>query len=156
MPMRKWMSAIVLAGLVATAGAAAAIAKQGPKQEVIETKAEKGRGGEDPNVKSATRVNDPKAPEPPAPAAKGGEKPRGQISTCDVHVDNRTPWYIQIYVDGNYSGMMSPYGDLYTRAIAGPTLLYARATFTDGSVLTWGPRKVPCPAWTEYTWKLTR
>jgi hypothetical protein len=154
--MRNRMSAIVLAGLVATAGAAAAIAKQGtPKQEVIETSSQKSRGGADPNIKSETRVNVAKS-EPPAPPSKGGEKPRGQISTCDVHVDNRTPWYIQIYVDGHYSGLLPPWGDIYTRAIAGPTLLYARATFDNGVVLTWGPSKVPCPAWTEYTWKLGR
>lgn len=89
-----------------------------------------------------------------APPNKGGEKSRGII--CDVHVDNRTNLYIYVWVDGNPEGMMGPFGDLYTWAVAGPTRLYARADFDDGSRMTWGPQIVQCPTGGIYTWRLSR
>jgi hypothetical protein len=157
MSMIKQSSVFVVAGFIAAMGVAIAArqTQTQPKPEVVETKSEVARGGEDSNIKSTTRVNNPKA-EPPAPPSKGGDKPRGQLQTCVVHMDNRTPWYIHIYIDGAYSGLLPPWGDLYVRAIAGPTVFYGRANFDDGSSKTWGAWKFPCPAGNEYTWRLVR
>jgi hypothetical protein len=155
--MVKRMSVFLCANMVITAGLVALTAQQTePKREVVEAKSQTARGGEDPNIKTTTRVNNVKAAEVPAPPSKGGETPRGQVRTCDVHIDNRTPWYIHVYIDGTYSGLLPPWGDLYDRAIAGPTIFYGRANFDDGSSRTWGPWKFPCPPGTLYTWRLGR
>jgi hypothetical protein len=158
--MANRMRAFGVAGLMAAVGIVAVAAqqsepKQEPKNQVVETKSQMSRGGDDPNIKSTTRVNNAKK-ETPAPPSKGGEKPRGQLQTCVVHVDNRTPWYIHIYIDGDYSGLMPPWGDLYDRAIAGTTVFYGRANFDDGSARTWGPWRFSCPPGMEYTWRLGR
>lgn len=114
--------------------------------------AQKGKGaaGADENIKSDSDVNDP-AKQMPAPGAKGGEKSKGQ-GACAVVIDNRSAWYIRIYVDGTYRGTIAPWGDSYCYTGAGNTLLYAVATFTDGSRFTWGPRTVGC--FSRYTWQL--
>jgi len=94
--------------------------------------------GEDENIKSKAVSNDPKKEvKPPAhKAAEGAEKG----TFCGIVVDNWTDLKIQIYVDGNYEGLVGPWGDLFTVTICGRTKLYARADFDDGSVETWGPR----------------
>jgi len=143
---------IVLATFVA---GAVSIVAQGTKEQPVETKAQTSRGGKDTNIKSEGRVNDKAATGRAAPAQKGGEKPRGG-AICDVHFDNRTPWWLDVYVDGDFEGNMPPWGDVYTYAIAGPTILYGRARFTDGSILTWGPVTVRCPAGGSYEWRVSR
>jgi hypothetical protein len=66
------------------------------------------------------------------------------MGVCRVDVDNWTPWKVQIYVDGTFRGLVSPWGDGVTYTGAGPTRVYARAEFTDGSALTWGPTDYDC------------
>ncbi len=145
---------VVMAGLMATVVAgAAAIGQTPPKEQVVETKAAKGRGGEDAKYSDKT-LNSMDAKARPAPPQKGGEKARGATVTCDVHFDNRTKWRIKVWTDRDYEGVVGPYGDLYTWAVAGPTELFGRADFTDGSVLTWGPVVVKCPPGGSYTWRL--
>jgi hypothetical protein len=125
----------------------AAPAKSGEKGKGT-TKAEKSRGeGEDPNIKSNEIKNDP-ANLPKAPGRKGGDKSRGD---CWVHVDNRTGYYINIYIDGYMRGTVSPWGDVYGGAGEGGTTLYASAP---GTGLTWGPNRFYCYN-NEYTWTLT-
>ena len=104
------------------------------------TKAAMSRGGageKDDNIKQDRAPNDPNA-KTEAPPDKGGAKSR-QYASCQIHIDNRTPWYVDIYTDGNYRGQISPWGDSYGYVGCGGTVFYGRATFTDGSVRTWGP-----------------
>lgn len=123
-----------------------------PDQEAKGTMSTEKARGADPNIKDDSAVNETgKASGAVRPASKTGEAARGQ-STCDVMFDNYTDLYIKTYVDGRFKGTMAPYGELYTWAIAGPTILYARADFRDGSYTTWGPFRVSCLS--SYTLRL--
>lgn len=119
--------------------------KEQQKQTSIELKSQTGRGEKDPNIKQGRPANDPNAPDKPV-----------QRGDCEVHVDNRTPWYIDIFVDGTYRGVIGPFGDGYTLAIPGPTTLYGRADFRDGSYKSWGPIDFRCPRDGEHTVTLYR
>ncbi len=70
----------------------------------------------------------------------------------DVVIDNWTGYYVDIYVNGNYRGTISPYDKKVTWAIPGTNTLYAKATFNDGSYLYWGPKMTYTGY--QYTWKL--
>jgi hypothetical protein len=89
-----------------------------------------------------------------APEKKGGPKSRGAYGTCDIHVDNRTPYYLTFYFNGNVAGSIGPWGDLYPNMTQGFGTFYGRAVFDDGSVLTFGPRDYQCNG-TDFTWTLT-
>lgn len=113
--------------------------------------------GQDPNIKAAAGTNVTGATVTAAvPAHKqaAGAASKQATATCLVRFDNRTDLYIATHVDGNSAGTLGPWGDVYAYAIAGPTRLYARAEFTDGSVTTWGPTMVDCPAGGSYHWRL--
>ncbi len=125
-------------------------AAKGKKVEKAHAQKSRGGGGADQNIKSDSDANDPDKPMP-APGNKGGEKSKGQ-SSCAVIIDNRTGWYIRIYVDGTYRGTVAPWGDSYCYTGAGGTQLYAVATFPDGSRYTWGPSTVNC--YGSFTWQL--
>lgn len=145
--------AATLLGPMSTDSTAAQTKKPGAaKGKVDKDHAQKGRGagGADANIKNDSDANDP-GKQMPAPGAKGGEKSKG-AGDCAVVIDNRSAWYIRIYVDGTYRGTIAPWGDSYCYTGAGDTLLYAVATFTDGSRYTWGPRAVGC--YGSYTWQL--
>jgi hypothetical protein len=143
---------IVAAALVAAAVLAApsiAPAADAKKGKNVELKAQVSRGGEaDPNIKSGP----PKANKAAAVVPTASRDGRA----CTVHIDNRTGWYIQIYLDGDYRGVVGPMGDGYGAVISGPTRFYARAEFDDGSVRTWGPDQVYCPDDATYTLNLYR
>lgn len=141
---------VVGTGMTLVARADEKKAAKKPQAETV--KATKTRGGEaDPNIKApASNVNS-EAKRSPAPAGKGDGAQRGAITR--VHVDNRTPWIIQIFIDGEYRGVVSPWGDGYCNAISGATTFYAVADFDDGSRKTWGPRKATIDG--TYTWTLT-
>ena len=100
-------------------------------------------------IKSEPGPNDPAA-KVAAPAAKGGPEAKGPY--CFALLDNYTQWYIDYFVDGMYQGTVPPYGELMGTALAGPTLLFGRARFVDGSELTWGPSRIQCDG--NYRWKL--
>jgi hypothetical protein len=135
--------------------AAGAMAGAGKKETVV-TKAQAGTTGSDSNIKSDSDKNNPGA-KTPAPAGKGGARKRGGgPSPCGLHIDNRTPWLMRIYVDGNYRGTVSAYGDLVGLTGNGATSLYAVAPFDDGSEKTWGPRVFNCSAGDVYTWQVTQ
>ena len=114
-------------------------AQAGKASDVAQTA--RGSADSDPNVKTPPGPNDP-AKETPAPAKKGGQKTRG--TACFVNFDNYTPWYVEAYVDGTYRGTVAPWGDLDTVTGDGPTSIYARARFTDGSMKYGGPRNGLC------------
>lgn len=114
------------------------------KQEVIETRAQKGEkakypGGEVKNKQEGESIAKRQGP-----------------YTCDVVFVNKTSWWIhRVYVDGRSVGSMAPGGEYILRDVtSGPTELYAEADFRDGSLRFWGPRIVNCPSWTVYTWSL--
>lgn len=115
-----------------------------------------GAKGQDPNIKANAGTNVPGATVTagvPAHKQAAGAASKG-ANTCLVRFDNRTDLYIATYTDGNSTGTLGPWGDVYAYAIAGPTRLYARADFTDGRVTTWGPTMVDCPAGGSYHWRL--
>jgi hypothetical protein len=128
-----------------------AIGQDHPKTAT--TKSTKSRGdakAADPNIKHDRAANDPNA-KIEAPAAKGG--PKSRQSACRIHIDNRTGLYIDIFTDGNYRGQISPWDDSYAYVGCGGTTFYGRATFSDGSVRTWGPAVYYVDG--AFTWSLT-
>lgn len=119
--------------------------KSKSKQKVIELKATKSstRGeGADPNIKNEKETNDPNS-DMNAPEKKGGAKTRGG-GYCEVRFDNRSRWFVKLYVDGTYRGTLSPYGDSVVYTGAGETSVYGRAQFDDGTFFYWGPKNYDC------------
>ena len=115
------------------------------------TDAQKSRGtGPDENIKSQSTQNDPNNASK-APPTKGGEKTRG--GWCDFRVDNRTPWKIQMFVDGDYVGLVSGWGNASGSYSGGSHVIYGVADFNDGSKITWGPNSISC--FGTYNWRLT-
>ncbi|MEW6129174.1 MAG: hypothetical protein AB1757_19195 [Acidobacteriota bacterium] len=143
--------AVFLLPLIHTGSLVEASAAQKGKGKVVESHAQKSRGGgADENIKSDSDTNSTSS-NIPAPPKKGGARSKG-AGTCAVFVDNRTGFYIRIYVDGSYRGTLSPWGDAYCYTGSGATKLYAVAIFDDGSRFTWGPNAVNCLD--SYTWRL--
>lgn len=141
----KWFGVAV--ALVAMAGwmvpAASSQNKGAPKP--MTDKASKSRGsGQDPNIKHKSEANDPNAKT---------AKTRGGSCTLELH--NQTPWKVQFYANGSYEELVAPWSTS-TYSFSGTYTLYARADFTDNSVLTWGPRTATCEAsgWV-YPWTWT-
>lgn len=128
------------------------------KQKVVEwkgTKAPASRGPEaDPNIKNDKQTNDPNA-QVDAPTKKGGAATRGGGS-CEVRLDNRTPWLIKIVVDGTYRGTLSSYGDGVVNVLPGETTVYARADFDDGTYYYWGPNAYDCGSGQYIYFRMTR
>jgi hypothetical protein len=150
----------VLVALVSVATFAYAQAGGGQRAQsgtTVETKgvASRGAAAQDPNIKTPKGVNKAGA-QKPAPPNKGGRQPatRG-VAVCEVDVDNWTGYWIDIYVDGDFSGTVSAWGDGYTYAIAGGTRLYGKAVLDNGGDIHWGPQTVNCPPNGVFTWKLT-
>ena len=120
------------------------------KGKAAATRGEKGGPGvSEPQTKGADAKNDPNA-SVEAPPDKGGKKSRAGV--CRLHVDNRTSLIIKIFVDGDYVGTVSAYGDAQGYYSAGSRTVYARADFTDGSWRYWGPTGIPC--YGTFTWAL--
>ena len=118
--------------------------------KMTETHGAKSRGAAtDESIKTQRAPNKPDAASP-APANKGGEASRGAGGI--VHTDNRTTLYIDVYLNGDFCGTLSPWGDLYCYVSAGSTIMYAVANFTDGSRTTWGPSSAYVDG--EYVWRL--
>ena len=158
----SFLATIVLAGCVVlttvAAGApqqTAAKDKAAAGKEVVNETAKTGKAGAaDANIKHDSEKNNPNAKIAPPPE-KGGPKTRGAGPyRCAIHVDNRTPWIIRTYIDGDYVGAVNRFGDIAGYTGNGPTLFYAVALFDDGSTRTWGPHLFQCPAGEVYTWRL--
>jgi hypothetical protein len=107
----------------------------------------------DINIQSDSLVNS-KGSNIAAPQSKGGFASRGLNGTCNIHVNNKTGYYITFYFNGNAAGAVGPWGDLYPNSTEGSAVLYGKAVFTDGSVLTFGPQNFTCTG-TDFTWTLT-
>lgn len=149
-----------LAVAVATLTISSAVSAQATSELRVRERANTSRGApanpaDDENIKTVGGTNVRGEAGEPAPDAKreDGALSRGSNS-CKVHYDNRSNLHIATYAEGIFRGDVAPWGDLYTYVIGGQTRLYARAGFTDGSVSTWGPRLVECPAGREFQWML--
>jgi hypothetical protein len=110
-------------------------------------------GSTDGNILSNSVMNS-KNSNVAAPPTKGGFQTRGLNGTCNIHINNKTGLYVTFYFNGNAAGALGPWGDLYPNSTEGKGTLYAKASFTDGSVMTFGPRDFTCTG-TDFVWTLT-
>jgi hypothetical protein len=108
-------------------------------------------GAKDANVKNDNPVNSPDVKKAPPPK-KGGPAAKGGMY-CDGHVDNRTPYYVRYYMNGDLEAIIGPYGDYYPAYTHGTAVLYGKVVFDDGSVSTFGPREYVCTG-NDFTWTL--
>jgi hypothetical protein len=90
----------------------------------------------------------------PQGSSPGDDRTPWRGAFCGVYVDNYTPYMVRIYVDGQYRGAVPAWGGLWIGAITGTTRLYSKATFADGTTLTW-KNAVECKANARYKWRLT-
>lgn len=123
------------------------------KASIADTTSSKSTGGAkggDPNIKIEERVNSTTK----APASSSSKSGAKGASMCGVFFDNYTDLYINVYVDGDYEGVVGRMGEKTVYAIAGQTVVYARADFDDGTYYSWGPTTFQCNPGTIYTWKL--
>jgi hypothetical protein len=156
MKLRSLALASLLFAVPALAQPKPKAAAPAPKEESSAPVKLKGAPGDkDDNVKAKKGANAKDglaAKKLVQPESKAGAKAKGPV--CLLHVDNRTNWNIDIYVDGDYVGDVTPFGDSAGAYVGGETRFYARAEFSDGDVLTWGPKLIDCNG--SYTWTLTK
>lgn len=139
---------MILAAALSTTVAIVAFA--GPGAGMASTnKGAKSKGG------NAVKVGDPMFKSDMSkiakPVSKGGAKGKGASARTYLHVDNQTAYNINIYLDGDYIGAVSAYGDAYAYEPDGSHELYAVSA---GGTTTWGPRSASFGGGT-YTWHLT-
>lgn len=119
-------------------------------------KAEKGTDASkpDPNIREAGKpntLNNSMVDPLNVKNSKNAEQRSNQDNWCNVQLNNRTSYFIKLYLNGNYAGTVGPYGYLYSWITKGPTTFYARADFVDGTYLYWGP-KDPFNCQGSYIW----
>lgn len=125
------------------------LSAQAQTQPVV-TKATTGTGAAaDTNVKGAGPVEDATRGSI-QPQKKGGAATRAALA--EVHIDNWTPRYINIYVDGYYAGQVAPWGDLYFYVHTGSHTLYGKGAIA--TTLSWGPMRDYIGV-NGYKWQLT-
>jgi hypothetical protein len=149
--------AALVAGLaLAITAPSTAHAQSKTKKGPGESHAVKSRGtGADANIKSDAEIKNKAGDNGmAAPAQKGGAKTRG-ANVGQLHIDNRTGWYIRLYVDGELRGTISPYGDSYFWGGCDTYRLYAVAPFDDGSSYSFGPVQTSGDC-DNQTWTLRR
>jgi hypothetical protein len=144
------LAAVLILALITPALAQTPGGKKGKAPEVKTDAQPSGATGTDENIKNPSEQNNPDSAIK-APPDKGGEKTRAGV--CHFHVDNRTPWKIQIFVDGDYVGLVAPWGDSTGTYDGGGHMVYGRARFTKGPDITWGPSRISCLG--SYRWRLT-
>lgn len=72
----------------------------------------------------------------------------GKPRSGTLHINNHTEYYIDMYVDGDYSGTVAPYGDLYLYDSEDDVRVYGDVT---GTSLYFGPREIGVPGvWNLY------
>jgi hypothetical protein len=146
----------LLAASLLSTPAVEATQTKGKKKQTIELKGQKvtTRGEEkDPNIKRDSEVNDPNAKIDPPPA-KGGPVSRGGAA-CEVQFDNWTKYRIKVFIDGEYRGTIGPFDEAIGNTIPGETVVYARADFTDGTYIYWGPKTYNCNSGQYIYFKMT-
>src|SRR5579884_2711815 len=146
--------ALVLSAIIVSLGFSASAAVGAKKTESTKAKSAGKLRGADPNIKRSGNTNHAGSTEGAvAPKGKAGAKSRGSYAT--VHIDNRTPWIIHYYDNGNEMGVVGRYGDAYYAAVPGGHSLYAVAYFDDGTRKTWGPLSVDLDDGDVENWHLT-
>jgi hypothetical protein len=134
---RAFVHMLPLAFALALASAAAtqsyAQSPEGAGKAKAKSQTARGAADSDPNIK--VKAGSQKT-ERPAPPQKGGQKTRG--AGCFVTFDNWTPWYVDVYVDGEGVGTVGPWGDGGIFTDDNP-VLYARS---DSHY--WGPYTAKC------------
>jgi hypothetical protein len=130
------LSSVAATLVLAGAFAAPAVAQAGTPGKTVEAHSSKGMKGPDANVKMDLAPNKQGA-KAVAPPSKGGPKSKGASGTA--HIDNRTNWYVNVYLNGSFGGTVEPWGDLYLYSACGTNTLYAKAPFDDGTYIYWGP-----------------
>jgi hypothetical protein len=121
-------------------------------QNTIQTSGVKAQAGaKDSNIKNDNALNSADQKIAP-PAKKGGPAAKGVY--CELHIDNRTPYYVRFYMNGELGAIIGPFGDYYPDITSGLAVLYGRAVFDDGSAYTFGPRDYQCSGGSA-TWSLT-
>ena len=154
---RRFVVVSVLAAALAATGFLAATQVQAQKGNGFEDRSRVMRGGGAAGADKNIKMEMPKNTQQgvgTAPAEKGGNKTRGASSI--LAVNNRTGWYIAIYVNGRVISTVGPYGDVSAYAPPGSYALYARANFDDGSFRAWGPRVTTTRSGVRTTWTLSR
>ena len=148
----KFATSLVLAIFVALAiSASAQDAAQKTGKNLVKASAQSSRGGgQDSNIKSDNKANDPNAKTPPPPEKSGTRGARG----CAVDVNNYTAWYVDIYVNGVFTGTVGPWGNGFVYPPAMGSALYGRANFTDGSWKYWGPQQFTCAQSSVNEWRI--
>ncbi len=86
---------------------------QAKKKKKVELKSKtvEANRGENPNIKSG-------------PPTEDNEEKKSRAAACTVYFDNYTGLYINVYVDGNYKGQLSPYGSGTVSVGDGYTTIY--------------------------------
>src|ERR1039458_9887979 len=138
-----WAAALCFTVLVSIPAMAQGVSAKGVKRATA---------ANDLNIHSDSFVNSANSAVA-APESKGGFKDRGANGTCNINENNKTGSYVTFYFNGNASGAVGPWGDLYPTSTEGKAVLYAKAVFTDGSVLTFGPQDFTCTG-TDFTQSL--
>jgi hypothetical protein len=149
-----YMQVLCALVLVASFGVSKSLAQddkmtmQKSGKNVVKTQAQTSRGGgADTNIKTEKpTANDPKSE---------ATKPAGRGRGCSVEVNNDTGWYVDIYVNGVYTGTVGPWGSGWAYPPVAGSNLYGRANFTDGSWKYWGPREFGCSQGSVNTWDIT-
>jgi hypothetical protein len=111
-------------------------------------------GTADPNIKKMETTNDPKAADAKPPAHRGASTRGFGPGVCGVVIQNYRNLKIMVAVDGTWRGTLGPWDDGIVYTGNGATTLYAKAVFTDGSYLSWGPTVVNCPSGGRHYWEL--
>ena len=136
--IRAGLSGLVIAA--ATLFASADLQAQATKRQAgVTSNSTKTRGGAaDANIRrddAPNALNKPATPEPAGKNTRGASA----VEPGQICVDSRVDLIVRIYVDGNFVGTVSPWGDACGYYGGGDHRLYARAVFTDGSYSSWGP-----------------
>ena len=74
---------------------------------------------------------------------------------CLLHIDNRTPYVVNLYSDGRLVSVMGPLAELRSDRFYMMGALNASAVFSDGSVLAFGPLTNYQCVGGSFTWSLT-
>lgn len=121
------------------------------KPKVIELNSARGADGQDAQDSNIKRAAAPNNPNKKAARSRDAAITRGS-GKCKIVFDNYTVFDISIFVDGNYRGTVGADGIAQLYVAPKPdTIVYARADFSDGAFLFWGPETYGCGA-NEYVY----
>jgi Ni/Co efflux regulator RcnB len=117
-----------LVAVVAVAMIATPLAAQQDKQSQMS------KPGKDSHIKSDSDQNSPTAPESATNTARATRAKGGSTEgTCEVRIHNFTNLKVKIFINGDYTALAAPYGNLTITGDAGTKLeVYERADFAGG------------------------